>query len=91
MADSFSGFSDSVSNPATRAAVVTPSDTDNLADIPKAIYVGTGGNIAMIGVNASGAATGITWKNVPSGALIPFRPRRILANGTTAADILALY
>lgn len=70
---------------------MVPSDTNDLADVPKGIYVGTGGAIAMIGVNAPTDATGVTWKNVPSGALIPFRARRVLATGTTAADMLALY
>jgi len=31
------------------------------------------------------------WKNVPSGAILPFRAQYVRATGTTAADILALY
>ena len=91
MADAFVGAGDIVSGPARRAQVVVPSDTTDLVDIPKGIYVGTGGDITMIGVDAPAGATGVTWKNVPAGALIPFRPRRILATGTTAASMLGLY
>ncbi|WP_454280464.1 spike base protein, RCAP_Rcc01079 family [Sphingomonas sp. Marseille-Q8236] len=91
MADVFSSSADTVSSPATRAAAITPSDTADLPDIPKGVYVGTGGDITMIGVGAPASATGITWKNVPAGSLIPFRPRRILANGTTASNMLGLY
>ncbi|MCT8003001.1 hypothetical protein V3I01_09890 [Sphingomonas sp. gentR] len=92
MADLFSSTADTVSNPATRAEVLTPSDTADLPDIPKGIYVGTGGTLVMIGIGApAGATTGRTWKNVPNGAIIPFRARRVLATGTTAADMLALY
>ncbi|KQO51156.1 spike base protein, RCAP_Rcc01079 family [Sphingomonas sp. Leaf257] len=91
MADPFRTFADKVSDPATRAVAIVPNDGTDLADIPKAFYVGTGGTIAMIGAGAPAGATGVTWKNVPSGAIVPFRPRRILATGTTAADMLALY
>ncbi|GAA3271552.1 hypothetical protein NZL82_15685 [Sphingomonas sanguinis] len=91
MADVFSSSADTVSSPATRAVAITPSDSTDLPDIPKGVYVGTGGDITMIGVGAPASATGVTWKNVPAGALIPFRPRRILATGTTAASMLGLY
>ncbi|MEK9213141.1 spike base protein, RCAP_Rcc01079 family [Sphingomonas sp. 2378] len=91
MADPFRGFADTVSDPATRAVAIVPADAADLADIPKGIYVGTGGDITMIGAGAPSGATGVTWKNVPAGALIPFRPRRILATGTTAANMLGLY
>ena len=63
----------------------------SLTKLPKAIYVGTGGDIAMIGMDAPANATGVIWRNVPSSALIPARPRRILATNTSAADIVACY
>lgn len=87
-ADPYGSFGDTVSSPANRAVAVTPSDTVALADIPKALYVGTGGAIVMRGKSDTADRT---WKNVPSGALLPFRAEYILATGTTAADILALY
>jgi hypothetical protein len=88
MADQFFAHGDSVSAPATRAVAVAPHDANALADIPKASYVGTGGNIAMRG--AGGGADQI-WKNVPDGAILPFRAQYVRATGTSAADILALY
>ena len=88
MADQFSGTLDSVSSPATRAVAVVAHDVNPLADIPKALYVGTGGNLAMRGVNGSADQL---WKNVQSGAILPFRAQYVRATGTTAADILALY
>jgi hypothetical protein len=33
----------------------------------------------------------VTFVAVPAGALLPIRPRRVHASGTTAASILALY
>jgi hypothetical protein len=88
MADQFSGAVDSVMAPATRAVPVVPHDSNAIADIPKALYVGTGGSIAMRGV--AGTADNV-WKNVPDGTVIPFRAQFVRATGTTAADILALY
>lgn len=88
MPDAFSAAADSASAPARRALAVTPHDSTALADIPKALFVGTGGTITMRGVDGS---TDQLWRNVPSGALIPFRAQFVRATGTTAADILALY
>lgn len=88
MADSFSNRADQVSAPATRAVAIIPSDTVAVADIPKALYVGTGGTIAMRGVAGTSDQS---WKNVPSGTVLPFRAQYVRATGTTAADMLALY
>ena len=88
MTDPFQSLTDEVSAPARRALAVTPHDTNALTDIPKALYVGTAGNVTMRGVD--GAADQV-WKNVPAGALLPFRAAYVRATGTTAADILALY
>lgn len=87
MADPFPGV-DSLVAPATRTAAVTPHDSNPLTDIPKALFVGTGGNLTMRGVNGSADQV---WKNVPDGAILPFRARYVRATGTSAADILALY
>lgn len=74
-----------------RWAIITPDDANDLTEIPKALYVGgTAGNITMIGVDASVAATGVAWP-VAAYALLPVRPRRILATGTTATPIIAIY
>lgn len=88
MSDPFSGVSDAPFAPATRALAITPDDTNPLTDIPKGLYVGTGGTITMRGVN--GTADQV-WKNVPSGTILPFRVQYVRATGTTAADLLALY
>lgn len=88
MADQFSGMADSVSAPARRAAAIVPSDSEPLAEVPKALFVGTGGNIAMRG---AGDGADQLWKNVADGTLLPFRAEYVRATGTTAADLLALY
>lgn len=87
MADAFAVFAAVLGAPARRAAPVAPHDTNALTAVPQAIYVGTGGTIVMRGVDGS---TDQTWKNVPSGAILPFRAAYIRVTGTTAADMLAL-
>lgn len=88
MADAFQTFADSVLSPGTRAVAVTPHNTDALVDIPKALYVGVGGDITMRGVNGT---VDVLWKNVQTGQIIPFRAQFIRATGTTATNIVAIY
>ena len=88
MTNPFAGQADAPYAPATRAVAVTPSDATPLADTPKGLYVGTGGDIAMRGLNDSADQS---WRNVPAGSVLPFRAQYVRATGTTAADLLALY
>lgn len=88
MADQFSNNADHVAAPAVRAVAVVPHDGNALSDVPKALFVGTGGNITMRG---AGDGADHVWKNVASGSLVPFRASHVRATGTSAADILALY
>lgn len=86
--DSFSSHADQVSAPATRALPVIPDDEDVLPALPKALYVGRGGTIVMRGPRDEADRV---WANVADGAILPFRAARVLATGTSAGDILALY
>ena len=88
MADQFQGTLDSVSSPATRGVAVVPHDANALADVPKALFVGTGGNLVARG---AGGGADVTFKSVAAGSLLPFRASHVRATGTTASDIVALY
>lgn len=88
MSDPFTGVTDAPFAPATRAVAVTPHDTNPLPDIPKGLFVGSGGTIAMRGLNGTSDQS---WKNIPAGTILPFRAQYVRATGTSAADILALY
>ena len=85
--DAFANVADAVSAPARRAVAVSPHDTNALPDIPKALYVGSGGTITMRGV---GDAADSVWSNVASGTILPFRASHVRASGTTASGLLAL-
>jgi hypothetical protein len=88
MPDPFSGLVDGVSAPATRGVAVAPHDVNALADIPKALFVGVGGDVVARGVNDSGD---LTFRNLAAGSVLPFRAKFVRATGTTASAIVALY
>lgn len=87
MADAFSG-ADSVVAPATRGVAVAPHDVNALADIPKALFVGVGGDLAARGV---ADVADVTFRNLANGSVLPFRAKYVRATGTTASAIVALY
>ena len=88
MADPFSGLVDGVSAPATRGVAVVPHDSNPLADIPKALFIGAAGDLVARGLND---AADVTFRNLAAGSVLPFRARLVKATGTTAASIVALY
>lgn len=70
-------------------AAVTPSDTVNIVSGPvRALYVGVGGDVAIY---SPGTALSVVLKNVSSGQVLPVACLRVLATGTTATDIVALF
>lgn len=88
MADNFSTYTSSLDSPARKAAAVTPHDTNELTDIPRAIYVGGAGNITMTLV---GDSTAIAFNGATAGSILAVRPKLIKSTGTTATAIVALY
>lgn len=86
MTDKFDQFTDSPNAPSRSVLAVTPHDANALPQLPKALYIGTGGDVTLRCVDD---AVDVTFRNVPSGALIRARARHVRATGTTAADILA--
>lgn len=87
LTDKFEAMQDSPSGPSRAPFAVTPSDTVELLAVPKALYIGTGGNVVLRGV---GAAVDATFKNVASGQVLDVRAQYVRATGTTASDIVAL-
>lgn len=85
--DNLQNLSDSIEFPAVRLRAVTPNDSTPLVFVAKALYVGTGGNVAIM---ASEDTAAVTLTNVASGSIIPVRALRVMATGTTATNIVAL-
>lgn len=69
------------------AVAITPDNATNFPDGQcRGIYVGVGGDVVAV---VDGAA--ITFKNAPSGAIIPIQATRVNSTSTTATNLVALY
>lgn len=67
---------------------VTPNDTTDLPQgMARGLYTGAGGAIAL---QMDGGGT-LTFASVPAGQILPLNTRRVLATGTTATGLIALY
>lgn len=74
-------------SPAARAAAVSLSDSVDLTDWSRALFVGVGGNVNVLLV---GETSPVLFKGVASGQILPIRAKRVYATSTTATDIVAL-
>ena len=86
MPDRFSANAASLSGPASHAFPIIPSDTTDLTEAVRALYVGTGGAVSLRTVSGSAA----TFLTVSAGSILPVRADRVLQTGTTAGDIVGL-
>jgi hypothetical protein len=85
--DNFNNYNKGLDSPFDNGADVTPHDTNELAFVPRGVYIGGG----------SGALA-VEWKNgtttvlsgLITGQIYWIRPRRILATGTSATNIRIL-
>lgn len=85
--DPFKDYSDSLTSPIRSAQSVTPNDTGDLTVLPRALYVGAGGDLHL--TMAGGQE--VTYAAVPAGTLLPVRAARVWATGTEASAILAMW
>lgn len=74
-------------DPGSRLAAVTPSDSTDLTGA-RAVYVGGAGNVALIAIDDSAA---VTFTAVPAGHIIPVRVSRVMSTNTTATNIVAIF
>jgi hypothetical protein len=69
-----------------RHAAVTPHDSTNFTEMPKAVFVGVAGNV--VAVDEYGTA--VTYA-MAAGQILPIRPIRINSTNTTATGLVAIY
>lgn len=86
MTDAFANTYDKPSAPSRKPYAIVPHDTDPLPDVPKGIYVGTGGNVTLRG--ASGTAD-VVYRNLADGSYIAVAASHVRATGTTASNMIA--
>lgn len=87
MEDEFSYHRAGLTSPAEGGAAVTPSDSEDLPTASRALYIGGAGNVAVVTV---GGDT-VTFVGLASASILPVRVARVLATGTTATNIVALW
>ena len=73
--------------PATHAEAVTPSDLSDLSDVTRWLYVGGTGDVAVVMKDG----TTQTLPSLAAGTLLRMRVARVMATGTTASAIVALW
>jgi hypothetical protein len=83
--DSFANQLDSVDASSRAPFAITPSDSEALVAVPKDIYVGTGGDVVLRGVDGS---ADVTYRNLPDASYIAVRASHVRATGTTAANLI---
>lgn len=85
--DTYATVGDSLIAPARVAFTIVPNDTALLDVTAKALYVGTGGDVAL---RAAGSSSDVVLRNVASGSVLPIRVSAVRVAGTTAANIIGL-
>lgn len=85
--DKFSDFPTTLTAPGRDAAPVLPDDLADLPTLPRALYVGQGGTLA---VRMAGGQE-VAFENLQGGMILPVRVRRVMATGTTATSLVALW
>lgn len=86
--DDYSTLSGGLDSPARNAIAVTPNDGADLTHAARALYIGVTGDVTLTPI---GGQTGVLFKAVPAGAILPVRASRVWATGTTATNIVAIY
>lgn len=73
--------------PFFRAVAITPHDTNTIENT-RGIYVGGAGNVTL---KFADSAAAVTLVAVPVGTFLPVQAVMVLATGTTATNLVALY
>jgi hypothetical protein len=87
MPDIFANNGDNPAMPSRAPFAIVPHDTNPLPSVPKAIYVGLGGSVALRGI---GGAADVTFANVASGQVLDVRAGWVRQTGTTASQLIGL-
>ena len=85
--DNFANFPTTPISPARGGELIAPSDTSDLMQVSRALYVGQGGDVALTLVDGDN----LTFEAVPGGSLLPIRVRAVAATGTSATGLIALW
>jgi hypothetical protein len=85
--DTFASYSGAPNSPLTNGVAVVPSDSADLSNVTRSLWVGTVGNVELILLSGQS----VVLMAVPSGTLLNVRASRVKSGSTTAADLVALW
>ncbi len=85
--DDYHKYGTGNSHPAREALAIIPHDTDEFEKVARSLYVGVAGDITLYPVDGSES---VLFSSVPVG-ILPISCNRVLAAGTTASNIVALW
>ena len=85
--DSFQNSSDSLIAPAKDCFAIVPDDAADLAQVTKALYIGTGGDVTL---RPQEGASDVVFRNLQDGSILDVRVSAVRATGTSASDIVGL-
>lgn len=71
---------------ADRWFAITPSDETDLAIKPRALFVGSAGNLVLVGADGVSAPFPAL-----AGQTLALSPHRVMATGTTATGLVGIY
>ncbi len=86
MTDQFAYHVASSTSPATNGFSITPSDSAQLIETVRAIYVGGQGTITLV----LAGGTELAFANVPAGTILPIRTSSVKSTGTDATNLVGL-
>ena len=75
-----------LAQPADYLFGITPHDSNELAYLTRGIYVGSGGDVAIIDKHGNT----VTFVGVPTGLILPVRANIVKSTGTTASSLVGL-
>jgi hypothetical protein len=76
--------------PAKNQETLTPSDTVELAVLPRAIRCNGAGDLAVVMPDSTGNDVAVTY-TVRAGEVLNIRPKKVKSTGTTATGIVAWW
>lgn len=74
-------------SPATHGVAVTPDDSNDLAHVTRALYVGSVGDVTVVMKDGDT----VTFTAMAGGQIYPLRIKRVKATGTTATQLVGLW
>ena len=87
IADAFQHHGTGLESPANFAKAITPSDSADLSDLPRALYAAVDGAVR---VTLRSGGDPVSFARI-AGVPLPLRVKRVWATGTTASGLVGVW